>query len=104
MSSYIDYVIKDEYFNSIKDEVTCSICYDLKIDPVMCTKCQNSYCSKCITNWQRTSSKCPFHCDSPNYTVARLVKNLLCKLNFKCKNGCNKIIPFEKLQTHYDNE
>ena len=70
----------------------------------MCTKCQNSYCSKCITNWQRTSSKCPFHCDSPNYTVARLVKNLLCKLNFKCKNGCNKIINYKKKKNHNEYE
>ena len=104
MSSYIDYVIKDEYFNSIKDEVTCSICYDLKIDPVMCTKCQNSYCSKCITKWQNSSNKCPFQCDSPNYTVARIVKNLMSKLNFKCKNGCNKIIPFEKIKIHNEYE
>ena len=104
MSSLIDFCIKDEYFNSIKDEVTCSICYDLKIDPIMCTKCQNSYCSKCITKWQNSSNKCPFQCDSPNYTVARIVKNLMSKLNFKCKNGCNKIIPFEKIQIHNEYE
>ena len=48
MSGLIDYVIKDEFFNSIKEEVTCSICLDIKIDPIMCTKCQNSYCANCI--------------------------------------------------------
>ena len=26
------------------------------------------------------------------------------KLNFKCKNGCNKIIPFEKIQIHNEYE
>ena len=100
----IDYVINDDYFKSIKEEVTCSICFDIKIDPIMCTKCQNSYCSKCIKNWESKSQKCPFQCDSPKYTVARLVKNLICKLNFRCKNGCNQIIPFEKFQTHNEFE
>ena len=104
MSGLIDYVIKDEFFNSIKEEVTCSICLDIKIDPIMCTKCQNSYCSKCIKNWQSKSGLCPYQCDSPKYNIARVVKNLVSKLNFRCKNGCDKIINFEKIQAHYESE
>ena len=34
----MDYVVKDDFFNSVKDEVTCSICLDIKIDPMMCNK------------------------------------------------------------------
>lgn len=100
----MDYVVKDDFFNSVKDEVTCSICLDIKIDPMMCNKCQNSYCANCINNWQKQSSSCPFKCQYPSYTSSRIVKNLICKLNFKCKNGCNEIIPFEKLKTHYEFE
>lgn len=59
----------------------------------MCNKCQNSYCANCINNWQKQSSSCPFKCQYPSYTSSRIVKNLICKLNFKCKNGCNEIIP-----------
>ena len=70
----------------------------------MCPKCQNSYCSKCIKYWEKKSNQCPFKCDSPSYTTARVVKNLISKLNFKCKNGCNEIIPFEKIQSHCDFE
>ena len=102
MSDLLDYVINDDFFKSIKEEITCTICLDIKIDPIMCTKCQNSYCSKCIKDWKKKSSQCPFKCDSPSYTTARVVKNLISKLNFKCKNGCNEIIPFEKIQSHYD--
>ena len=104
MSGLIDYVIADDFYNSVKEEVTCSICLDIKIDPIMCSKCQNSYCSKCIENWKLKSSQCPFQCISPTYTVARVVKNLICKLNFKCKNGCDKIIPFEKIELHNEFE
>ena len=104
MSGLIDYVIKDEFFNSVKDEVICSICFDIKVDPIMCTNCQNSYCSKCIKSWNSKSFKCPFQCDSPKYNVARVVKNLICKLNFRCKNGCDKIIPFEKVDSHNEFE
>jgi hypothetical protein len=50
------------------------------------------------------SEQCPFKCYSPSYTTARVVKNLICKLNFKCQNGCNKIIPYEKLQMHIEFE
>ena len=53
MSGLMDYVVKDDFFNSVKDEVTCSICLDIKIDPMMCNKCQNSYCANCINNWQK---------------------------------------------------
>ena len=104
MSGLMDYVVKDDFFNSVKDEVTCSICLDIKIDPMMCNKCQNSYCANCINNWQKQSSSCPFKCQYPSYASSRIVKNLICKLNFKCKNGCNEIIPFEKLKTHYEFE
>ena len=101
MSGLIENVIQDDFFNSIKEEVTCSICLDIKVDPMMCTKCQNSYCANCIKNWEKKSLQCPFKCDSPSYISARVVRNLICKLNFKCKNGCNDIIPFEKIESHY---
>ena len=104
MSGLIEYVIEDDFFNSIKEEIVCTICLDIKRDPIMCSKCQNSYCSKCINNWEKKSLDCPFKCESPTYTPARVVKNLICKLNFRCKNGCKKIIPFEKIQAHYDYE
>ena len=104
MSGLIEYVIQDEFFQSIKEEITCTICLDIKIDPMMCTKCQNSYCASCIKNWEKKSPLCPMKCESPSYTIARVVKNLICKLNFKCKNGCNEIIPFEKIKSHYDFE
>ena len=104
MENLIDFVVNDEFYKSVSEEVTCSICFDIKKDPLMCTKCQNSYCSNCINDWKKKSAHCPFKCNEPSYTPARLVKNLICKLNFKCQNGCNKIIPYEKLEMHLEFE
>ena len=59
---------------------------------------KNFYCANCINNWQKQSSSCPFKCQYPSYTSSRIVKNLICKLNFKCKNGCNEIIPLKNLK------
>ena len=104
MSGLMEYVVKDDYFNSVKEEVTCTICLDIKLEPMMCSKCQNSYCVNCIKKWENQSSLCPFKCQNPSYTSARIIKNLVSKLNFKCKNGCNEIIPFDRLKTHQEFE
>ena len=104
MSGLMEYVVKDDYFNSVKEEVTCTICLDIKLEPMMCSKCQNSYCANCIKKWENQSSLCPFKCQNPSYTSARIIKNLVSKLNFKCKNGCNEIIPFDRLKTHQEFE
>lgn len=99
-----DYVIKDDFYNSIKEEITCSICSCIKIKPTMCTKCQNSFCESCIEKWKTKSSECPFKCINPTYTFCRIINNLMCKLNFKCKNNCGQNILYEKLESHYEYE
>ena len=103
MDNLIEYAIKDEIFKSIEDEITCSICQNIKINPLMCSKCQNSFCSKCIKN-PHINEKCPFNCYQSTFAPARIVKNLLSKIKFKCFNGCNEIIPYNKLEAHYELE
>ena len=97
-----EYVIKDDFYKSIQDEILCSICSCIKVNPIMCTKCQNSFCFNCIENWKKKSNECPFKCNTPEYINCRIIKNLLSKLNFKCKNKCQEIIPFDQLSTHYE--
>ena len=99
-----EYVIKDEFYKSIADEITCSICSSIKQNPMMCSKCQNSFCSTCCEDWKKKSKECPFKCNDPEYVFCRIVNNLLSKLNFKCKNNCGEIIPYEKLNSHYEFE
>ena len=97
-----EYVIKDEFYKSIEEEILCSICSRIKTNPMMCNKCQNSFCSNCIEEWKEKSKVCPFKCNNPEYVFCRIINNLLTKLNFKCKNKCEEIIPYEKLNNHYE--
>lgn len=99
-----EYVIKDEFYKSIEDEITCSICSNIKQNPMMCIKCQNSFCSNCIEDWKKHSQICPFKCINPEYTFCRIVNNLLSKLNFNCKYNCGEILPFDKLDSHFEYE
>ena len=99
-----DYVIKDDFYNSIKEEISCSICSCIKRKPTMCSKCQNSFCESCIEEWKKKSSECPFKCINPSYTFCRIINNLLSKLHFKCKNNCGENIPYDKLEAHYEYE
>ena len=104
MEDLISYAIKNEFYNSIEEEIICSICRNIKLNPVMCSKCQNSFCSNCIEEWKKKSQICPFKCFGPEYINCRIIKNLLSKLTFKCKNNCEVIIPYDKLSSHYDYE
>lgn len=104
MEDLISYVIKDSFYNTIEGEIICSICGNIKFNPIMCSKCQNSFCSNCIKEWEKNSQLCPFKCFAPDYINCRLVNSLLSKLTFKCKNNCEEIIPYDKLTNHYDFE
>ncbi len=39
---------KKEFQQSLKYELTCSICLDILDNPVMCSNCLNNFCDKCI--------------------------------------------------------
>ena len=37
-------VIKDEIYKNFEYSVTCSICSEIMINPMMCMNCQTVYC------------------------------------------------------------
>ena len=93
-------IIKDAVYESIKDYIFCPICLNIKYHPVMCMKCQNTFCKKCIEKWDINRKGCPYKCISPNYKYSLLAGNMLSKLNFKCSE-CSKIINYEQVERHY---
>ena len=74
------------------------------MSPVQCNKCNKCFCKMCIDNYANSKSKCPFRCDNPQYNPNKFVENVLAILKFKCKNGCDKIIKYEELQKHYQED
>ena len=99
-----DKVINQNYYNEIKDNIICSICQGILYNPVQCSKCQNCFCKKCIEKWKLQSNKCPFKCEKSVYKSNRFITNILAKLIFKCKNGCNAEVEYEKIKVHYNEE
>ena len=101
--SFEDIYNKNETAN-MKDLLTCPICLNILMFPVQCNKCNKCFCKICIDNYANSKSICPFKCDNPLYNPNKFVENVLAILQFKCKNGCDKIIKYEELQKHYQED
>ena len=97
-----DSVIKNEYYSSFQDSVTCPLCLSIFIDPVMCMKCQNVYCRKCADDWSKKDSKCPNRCLEPKYQKCLQKDEILSNLHFKCEK-CKLTISYNKAKNHKDN-
>ena len=69
---------KKLFQQSLKKELTCCICLDILDNPVMCTKCINNFCDKCIQKWEDDNNfYCPFKCEYPKYYTNLALKNLI---------------------------
>ena len=101
--SFEDIYNKNEAAN-MKDLLSCPICLNILISPVQCNKCNKCFCKICIDNYANSKSVCPFRCENPLYNTNKFVENVLAILKFKCTNGCGKIIKYEDLRNHYEED
>lgn len=104
MSNLREYInnetlIKDEIFKNFEFSVTCSICSDILINPMMCMNCQSVYCKSCIDNWSKKSANCTNRCENTNYKKSILSQNILSKLKFICQK-CEKVINYDDIEEH----
>ena len=101
MEKYINEgtVVDNEIYQLFKESVICPICTNILIEPVMCMKCQNSYCKRCSEDWSKKNDKCPNRCENPNYQRSLEKNNILSKLKFKCEN-CGEQIFYDKVEKH----
>ena len=91
-------IIENNYYNCFKDLVNCPICLNILIDPVICIKCQNCFCKKCINEWLKNNEKCPNYCSGPNFQEKN--KTLLSQLKFTCKK-CKIVINYDDISKHH---
>ena len=101
LSEYIQekYIANKPLYESLKDSITCVICTNTIIDPMMCMNCQKAYCRRCIGHWNNIKNYCPNKCDNPEYKRSVVVANLLSKLNFTCKD-CFNIVNYDQMEKH----
>jgi hypothetical protein len=106
MEEYVneDTIIKNETYELLKENIICPICLCLMIEPVICLKCQNTFCKNCIVSWQKKNNSCPNRCDNPNIKDVIGKNNFITKFKFKCIKGCGEIIPFEDIKKHYSSD
>jgi len=95
-------VVKSEIYLAFKEDVTCSICSKIIINPFMCMNCQNVYCKKCLDDWSKKDKRCPNRCANPNYKKSIEKSNTLSKLKFKCEK-CGEEILYDNVKKHIDN-
>ena len=96
--TFNDYnLIKDEYYNSIKENIICCSCGNILIKPIECLKCHNLYCLNCI-------GKTEIHkCQNVKYSISKDKNALIEKLQFSC-NICFKEINYEGIENHIRDE
>ena len=102
--SFEDIINKNETEN-LNDLITCPICLNLLISPLQCNQCNKCFCKGCINDYEKKNNYvCPFKCENPEYNPNKFVNNVLSILKFKCKNGCDKIIKYDELEKHYQED
>lgn len=87
---------------AFESEIMCTICQSILIDPYQCNQCENYFCNNCINIWQKTSRTCPFKCPKFQLKEAKLIKQLLHKITFKCPHKCGNDIPYKEYFKHID--
>ena len=97
-------LVNSKKFEGIEKDITCPICQGIINDPYFCNKCQNNFCSKCINKWKYNNTKCPFRCLSPIYIQNKFLTRIFSELlKFKCQKGCDEIISYNNISTHFEN-
>ncbi|MCQ2818229.1 MAG: hypothetical protein MJ252_13260 [archaeon] len=91
-------IINIDFFKEIKEAIICNNCSHLKMELFECPLNQLIFCNECIEKHKTICTKCrEKKPKGPN----RIVKNLLSKLKFKCRNNCGEEFKFEDLKEHY---
>ena len=104
MEQYIneDTIIKNDKYESFKENIICPICECLMIEPVICLSCQNNYCKNCIESRKKKDGSCPNECENPIFKNVIGKNRLISKFKFKCIKGCGAKIPFDDINNHYN--
>ena len=93
-------IINKDIFTPIEEFALCKICKGILIKPVKCNECDCGFCLNCAKKWEIEHRSCPNGCKSFFYKESRLLKGMLDKLEFQCKNGCGMKLTYEDAFTH----
>jgi len=57
-------IVNIDYYENLKNQLTCQICFGLLSSPVMCATCETPFCTNCINQWKSKKNTCPTRCSN----------------------------------------
>ena len=101
----VDYItesclVQNPLYFSLKDLLICPLCHKILKNPFMCSKCQSTYCKKCLEDFSNMK-KCPNDNEESEFTLNKMKNELLSKLKYKCKN-CQKEVTQDDIKEHLE--
>ena len=100
-----DYQLKEEdivnkdYFESIRDTITCMFCLSIFEDPIQCESCHQTFCRECIKKFE----KCPSGCKNMSFIPSQFYSELLLGIIIKC-NKCQNKIYYKDIKKHMEED
>ena len=93
-----------EFISEITDDISCSICLSVLVQPNLTDCCGNHFCQVCIARVKEDGRPCPL-CQEPSFTTMlnKALSRKLNQLDVKCPNtseGCSWIGEFGKVDKH----
>ena len=84
-------IINKNYYENLKEQLTCPICYCLLYNPLMCYSCEKVFCKRCIDTLASSNMCCPNRCPKNSGSIRpvnRYIKDNLDGLKLRCRYGC----------------
>ena len=78
-------IVEDEIYNIFKYSALSPLCKSIFINPVLCLKCQNYFCQKCIDDKYKNNEECPNKFSEPSFQKSMGKNDILSKLKFNCQ-------------------
>ena len=94
-------IIKNDFYESLKDSLICPICSKLLIESIICSSCQKNFCKNCIEECIKKGINCPNRCNNSIFKENSEENLLIKKCKFKCIRGCGEEILFTDIKRHY---
>ena len=88
-------LIEDDYYNGIKDLIKCKYCHKILNEPMMCLKCQGTFCKKCTNELVMETHQC----ENPTYVENKSAIFMLQNLKYLCPN-CKTEIKQSDIEKH----
>lgn len=84
----------------LKENVLCSLCHQILINPYQCDECENCFCYDCINIIYANEKECPKCNKTLNISKSETMEKFLSLFKYKCINNCGEELEYKDLINH----